>query len=92
VEVYDLPAFLPTVPPANVADPDGDTERALVARALLSDTIGAARLALTIVSPVRRAAWLQHFRPAPDSPPLTSLPAGRRPLAPVEQSALWGPL
>ena len=64
MELHDLPSTLPTVPAANVADPDGAIERALAALALAGDTVGAARLALTIVSPVRRAAWLQHFRPA----------------------------
>lgn len=63
MEVYDLPSTLPTVPAAHVADPDGETERALAALALQGDTVGAARLALTIRSTTRRAAWLQHFRP-----------------------------
>jgi hypothetical protein len=64
VELRDLPSFLPTTPAANVADPDGATERALAALALQGDTVGAARLALLIQSSTRRAAWLQHFRPA----------------------------
>ena len=64
IELLDLPAFLPTVPAANVADPDGEIERAVAALRLHGDIIGAARLALTIRSDTRRAAWLQHFRPA----------------------------
>lgn len=64
MELHDLPSTLPTVPAANVADPDGETGRALAALALSGDTIGAARLALTIQNDYRRAAWLQHFRPA----------------------------
>lgn len=64
MELHDLPADLPTTPPANVTDPDGEIERALVARALHYDAVGAAQLALTIQNDYRRAAWLQHFRPA----------------------------
>ena len=64
MEVHDLPSFLVPVSAVNVADSDGDTERAMVALLLQGDTIGAARLALAIRRDTRRAAWLQHFRPA----------------------------
>jgi hypothetical protein len=64
VELHDLPSTLPTVSAANVVDPDGAIERALAPLLLQGDTIGAARLALTIRNDYRRAAWLQHFRPA----------------------------
>jgi hypothetical protein len=44
-------------------DPDGEIERAAFAL-LLTDVVGAARLALTIKNPYRRAVWLKGFRPA----------------------------
>ena len=55
---------LSTLPPLVLqGDSDGVIERAAFAL-LLTDIVGAARLALTIVNPYRRAAWLRGFRPA----------------------------
>jgi hypothetical protein len=64
MELCNLPDDLSSLPSVVlVGDPDGEIERAAFAL-LLCDVIGAARLALTIQNPFRRAVWLRGFRPA----------------------------
>jgi hypothetical protein len=64
MELCNLPTDLPTLPAVVLqGDPDGVIERAAFAL-LLTDVVGAARLALTIQNPYRRAVWLRGFRPA----------------------------
>lgn len=55
----DLGAHLPAV--ALQGDPDGEIERAIFA-VLETDVVAAARLALTIQNPCRRAVFLRNFR------------------------------
>jgi hypothetical protein len=64
IEVLPLPADLRGVPSPNVADPDGEIERAIWCALRRGDNIGAAALALTIASPFRRAVFLKYFHPA----------------------------
>lgn len=62
IDILPLPADLPAVLPIVGSDPDGEIERAAYAALRRGDNIGAARLALTIRNPYRRAAWLRNFR------------------------------
>ena len=64
MKVLPLPCDLPAVAAVIGADRDGAIERAAWDAARRGDIIAAARLALTIANPYRRAAWLQNFRPA----------------------------
>ena len=64
MELHNLPADLSSLPaPVPLGDPDGEIERAAFAL-LLTDVVGACRLALTIQNEYRRAVWLRGFRPA----------------------------
>lgn len=62
MEVRDLPCRLAFFPAPNVADLDGEIERAVFALVQAGDLVGAARRALTIANPYRRAVWLRQFR------------------------------
>lgn len=63
IKILPLPADLPGVPSPIGVDPDGIKERAAAALALAGDCVAAARVALTIAHPIRRAVWLRQFRP-----------------------------
>jgi hypothetical protein len=62
IDILPLPCDLPAVAAVVGSDPDGETERAAWDAARRGDIIGACRLALTIVHPERRRAWLANFR------------------------------
>lgn len=64
MQMHNLPADLSTLPPVVLqGDPDGEIERKAFGL-LLTDVVGACRLALTIENEYRRAVWLRGFRPA----------------------------
>lgn len=64
INILPLPADLPSVAPIVGSDPDGERERAIWCALRRGDNIGAARLALSIVNPYRRAVFLKYFRPS----------------------------
>jgi hypothetical protein len=79
MQLDTLPPNLSTLPPVVLqGDSDGDIERAAWSL-LLVDVVGAARLALTIQNPYRRAVWLKGFRQSTIAAAMQKVvPHGRR--------------
>jgi hypothetical protein len=63
IELQNLPAFLASSPPANVADPDGAIEQVVHALMAAGDLASAFRQSCAIRNHYRREVWfhrLQH--------------------------------